>query len=117
MKRFNSWGKVLDALTQPMTSYDLAPEVHLVQRSVHNVLRQLHAEGLVHIVGWVHRAPPGPLTPIWAYGPGTDAPCPRPLTSAQKQARRRARLTVTQREAILLRRRVAKPDIAASWIR
>lgn len=116
MKARNSWSKVIDALVSPMTSYELAPLVYLEQRSVHNILKRLHAERLVHVVGWVHRAPPGPYTPIYSYGPGDDAKCPRPLTSAQKQARHRARLTVSQREAILLRRRVAKPDIAASWI-
>lgn len=115
MKRCQSWPKILEALTRPMTSYELAPQVHLVQRSTHNVLRQLHAESLVHIVGWVHRAPPGPLTPVWAYGPGRDAPCPRPLSGAQKMAKHRARLTSSQREALLIRRRVARPDLAASW--
>jgi hypothetical protein len=117
MKPGNSWPKILDALTTPKAAHQLAPEVCLAQRTVANLLRQLHDEGLVHIAKWVHRAPPGPYTPVYAFGPGTDASCPRPQPKSVRQKMYRARLTRTQRESILQRRRTVKADIAASWIK
>jgi len=117
MKKHNSWGRVLEHLTTPMTNHQLASFVHLHQRTVGRILRDMHKEGLVHVVDWVHLSPPGPFTAVYAYGPGKSAPHPRPLTSVETSRRLRARMTLSERESMLQRRRIARPDIAASWIK
>ena len=53
-------------------------------------LGALIAQGRIHIGGW-RRSSHGPLSPLYACGPGAAAPKPAALTRAQKDSRRRSR--------------------------
>ena len=47
----------------------------------------------IHIGDW-RRSSRGPMSPVYASGPGTAAPKPPSLTSAQKDSRHRSRLKI-----------------------
>ena len=53
-------------------------------------LDALVTQGRIHIGGW-RRSSRGPMSPVYACGPGAEAPRPPSLTSAQKDSRHRAR--------------------------
>ena len=53
-------------------------------------LGALIAQERIHISGW-RRSSHGPLSPVYAGGPGAAAPKPAALTRAQKDSRRRSR--------------------------
>ena len=53
-------------------------------------LDALIAQGRIHVADW-RRSAHGPLSPVYACGPGVAAPKPAALTRAQKDRRRRAR--------------------------
>ena len=53
-------------------------------------LGALIAQGRIHIGSW-RRSSHGPLSPVYAEGPGVAAPKPAALTRAQKDSRRRSR--------------------------
>lgn len=45
-------------------------------------ISELHAAGLVHIVGWTRNGDRGPMTKVVAFGPGKDLPRPKRLSNA-----------------------------------
>ena len=90
--------------------------VFLDKKTVSRILKEMHIEGLVHIVDWIHRSPQGLHIPVYAYGPGKSVPRPKAKTSIEKTRAYRSRLTVSQKESILQKRRSVKPDLAAFWI-
>ena len=53
-------------------------------------LAALVAQRRIHVADW-RRSAHGPLSPVYACGPGEAAPKPAALTRAQKDSRRRAR--------------------------
>ena len=53
-------------------------------------LDALIAQGRIHIGDW-RRSAHGPLSPVYACGPGVAAPKPAALSAAQKDSRHRAR--------------------------
>ena len=56
-------------------------------------LDALLVQGRIHIGDW-RRSSHGPMSPVYACGPGTAAPKPPSLTSAQKDSRHRSRLKI-----------------------
>ncbi|MBS1227707.1 MAG: hypothetical protein H6R17_984 [Proteobacteria bacterium] len=56
-------------------------------------LDALITQGRIHIGGW-RRSSHGPMSPIYASGPGPAAPKPESLTRAQKDSRHRLRLKI-----------------------
>ncbi|MBS1227361.1 MAG: hypothetical protein H6R17_638 [Proteobacteria bacterium] len=56
-------------------------------------LGALITQGRIHIGDW-RRSAHGPMSPVYARGPGTAAPKPPSLTSAQKDCRHRSRLRI-----------------------
>ena len=56
-------------------------------------LDALVTQGRIHIGDW-RRSSHGPMSPVYACGPGTAAPKPQSLTSAQKDSRHRSRLKI-----------------------
>ena len=56
-------------------------------------LDALVTQGRIHIGDW-RRSSHGPMSPVYARGPGTAAPKPQSLTSAQKDSRHRSRLKI-----------------------
>ncbi|MBS1228139.1 MAG: hypothetical protein H6R17_1416 [Proteobacteria bacterium] len=56
-------------------------------------LDALLVQGRIHIGDW-RRSSHGPMSPVYACGPGAAAPKPQSLTSAQKDSRHRSRLKI-----------------------
>lgn len=116
MRSFNSWSRVLESLERPKTYEEVAQNVCLHKKTVYRILKDMHVDGLVHIVDWVHRSPQGPHIPVYAHGPGKSVRRPKAKSSAENQRALRSRLTDIQKESILQKRRIVKPDLAAFWI-
>lgn len=116
MKKHNSWERILDALTEPMTYHRVAGLVHLHPRTVARLLRDMLQERFIHIVGWEHYSAQGPMAAVYMRGNGRSVPRPKAMTGAEIARKRRANMDQNKRQAVLIKRRKAKPDIAASWI-
>jgi hypothetical protein len=116
VRKFNSWHLVLDSLSVPKTANDVAQTVFLDKKTISRILKDMHIEGLVHIVDWIHKKPQGLHVPLYAYGPGKSVPRPKAISSAEKTRAYRSRLTAGQKSSILQKRRIARPDVAAFWI-
>lgn len=56
-----------------------------------DTLKIPHRQGLTHIASW-RRSPSGPMSPVYRWGAGKDAPKPKPLTDAQKCKRYRKKM-------------------------
>lgn len=56
----------------PMDIYGIGPRADMAPLSVRDYARSLHAVGRIHISGWIYTQ--GPQAPIYAAGPGADAP-------------------------------------------
>lgn len=93
-------------LTQPSThQYELTELTGLRLVTVRDLLRAYYREGCLHIVGWLPNARGAPTTPIFALGPGEDAP--KPLKSvAQIKADFRAKRKVESERKLALRSQV-----------
>lgn len=72
---------------KPMSKYDVMEVTGYAQRTAQKALKDLHNEGLIHIVDW-SRAFHHPI-PIYANGAGEDQPRPRPLTKTEVMRRLR----------------------------
>lgn len=80
--------RILAAL--PGTRPEIGQRTGLVKSAVFCRLRDLHAAGQVHIAGWVPAERGGPAAPVYAAGPGLDAPQPAPTGNAWRQRRLRS---------------------------
>lgn len=54
----------------------------LKKQSALDALNELHAAGKVHIVAWTRNGDRGPMTKVFAFGPGQDVPHPPKLSAA-----------------------------------
>ena len=77
------------------------------RRPVQRRLQEMHAEGLVHIAGWVKAGDSYRWRPQYRLGPGEDASCPPPTgrTSTQRVQAFRAKLTADDKDFLDARRR------------
>jgi len=78
----------------PLCAHDLAPKVFLCYAQAWRYLKELHDLGQVHIAKWALRRTESRVYHVACYaaGPGRDAKQPPRLTSAQRQARSRAKI-------------------------
>lgn len=93
VKRAFVW---MESRAEPFASHELAAAIHTVKRNAQHILGQLHEHGIVHIAAWRKFHGEGargryPLR-LWAFGPGVDAPVPKPDEPKVIMARRRKRL-------------------------
>lgn len=75
-------------LLAPMTLTQLAERIGRDRATVRRAVQKAKAAGQVHCCGWRRekRASGEPVA-VFVWGPGDDAPRPKPLTSSQKTAR------------------------------
>lgn len=102
--------------TRPMTSRELASLIGITRRSITDALKDLRADGSVHISGWTKC---GRVTVAqYSTGAGKDADKPAPFAEAErlvrrKEARRKQRETAMEqdilRKIVMRRGRVATP--------
>ena len=59
-------------------------------------LSALIAQGRIHIGGW-QRSTGGPMSPLYAYGPGQAAEKPQPMSAAEKSRMHRQRNRISAR--------------------
>lgn len=78
-------------LHKSLSALELAEAVHVCHPSALDYIRDLHANGQMHITGWRDTAP-GKRAALYRWGPGTDAPKPVPRTKAELQRAYIARL-------------------------
>ena len=71
----------------PMTLPALSLAVHCHQRSIYRYLEALDDE--IHIADWSRIGNNYPV-PVFAYGPGEDAPRPQPKKKLSNKAKRKA---------------------------
>lgn len=116
MRKNNSWDRVLNALTHPMTYHHLSTLVCLHPRTTARILRDMERSGLVHIYRWVHVYAQGPHAALYMQGEGVSAKRPKSLSNSKRTKRYRAQMSEAERESRLARRRKVKPDIASSWL-
>lgn len=70
---------------------DVALAACTVRTHAQKILKRMHAEKLIHIARW-KQGVTGPKVPVYRWGPGRDAPKPKPLDSATKCKRYRGAL-------------------------
>jgi hypothetical protein len=94
---------------RPMNCKDIAAEVHCHVRTASRVLREMHEDGLTHIHSW-HRSQ-GAHLPVYAFGPGEDAPKLPSLTDKERKARVKGKVSVEDRDFENARRRQLRRKI------
>lgn len=90
---------VLECLTEmgPQTTGELAEYLERSKKVIEGCLRDARRLGLFHIHAWRRNnsanegAQSGLPSPVWAAGPGVDAPRPRPKTPKERDAEYRER--------------------------
>lgn len=84
--------RLLEALDKRTgTAREIAERIPCCHEHARAIFRMLHLRGWVHIRTW-RRGRQGPASPVFAIGPGKDAPRPASLTAAQKCKRYREQL-------------------------
>jgi hypothetical protein len=77
----------------PLCVHDLAPNIFLCYGQAWRLIKDMHEQGMVHIAKWpLRRTPRATRVAAYAFGAGKDAPKPKRLTSAQRQARYKSKL-------------------------
>lgn len=59
----------------PGAQFEVIARTRWTQSMVQRLMRQYHAAGELHIIGWSRRAHGGPPVPTFAAGTGVDKPC------------------------------------------
>ncbi len=106
-------------LMREMTTEEIAAAVHINTSYAREYIKHLRSRFDIHIVGyravkrthlWHH--------PIYAWGPGTDAPPPKRQTDAQRARERRRDPEKKLADAMKQRAKRIQPrrDWTASWI-
>lgn len=81
-----------------LSKYDLEAQAPCHHRTAQRVLSALYKNGVTRIVGWqkIYRH----VTPIYKIGKGKDAAKPDPLTTAERNRRRRRNPEVRWEESV-----------------
>ena len=58
---------------QPMRNAEAAKALGVVSSTITSFVREVHAQEKIHIIGWHQSAG---FHPVWADGPGVNAPIP-----------------------------------------
>ncbi|WP_155635576.1 hypothetical protein [Burkholderia territorii] len=88
-----AWGEIEKELKRgPGTVPEIAARIGFTWSTVNKRLCPANAgeSGIVHIIDWRRRSNGGKPVPVYAIGPGTNAPIPAPLTASEKCRRARA---------------------------
>lgn len=75
----------------PLSKYDLSERCGITIRNINAYLKLMHEAGEIHLYAWHVISKYGSPTRFWLYGPGEDAPKPKPKTKAQSAREYRAR--------------------------
>ena len=91
----------------PLTPAQLAGMVYCTLRHARRLLLLLHLRGQVYISGYekADRSTRGPYVRVYAWGIGSDAPPPPPLSADDRKALQASRMTAEQRDFDRARRR------------
>jgi predicted transcriptional regulator len=77
-------GMIAFLMAKPRTKPQLAKLIGVSRDTAGGWLNALHAEGCVHIKGYVLTRSNGYRAAVYAWGPGEDAVKPRPATSSER---------------------------------
>lgn len=106
----------------PMRRATIAKAIGVAIGNTWKVTDTLHARQEIHIQRW-ERPRSGPWSPVFAAGPGLDAPKPGKMSAEEVQRRYRERMRAERPEEYRLRwarqnakRRKPRADVAAAWI-
>lgn len=89
-----AWDSIKTALESSQgTTTQVSHRTRLYIRTVNKFLCAANAGpgGQVHVIDWEKRSNGGKPVPVYALGPGENAPIPAPLTVAEKNKRARSR--------------------------
>jgi hypothetical protein len=101
---------------------EIALAVHISKRWAYPYINHLHGQGLVHIASWRVNYNGGDFSPLFAGGPGEDAPKPegKDILTKAREARARINADPDRRDVYLARKRALarKPrgDPLHAWI-
>lgn len=70
---------------------ELVETTGLHKQTIYGICKALRNIGWIHVEMWAENARGAFTYPVYRLGPGKDAPRPKPLTAAQRQARYRAK--------------------------
>lgn len=83
---------------QEMTSRELAAGMSWCLQHTLYFLRGLHADQMIHIDDWVNDKHGRPITPLWRWGKGEDAPRPGRKPQVYQKRPRRDRMAWVKKE-------------------
>lgn len=87
-----AFATIINALRNGATRAELHRQTGVAHHNIARLLRELRANGLLHIGAWeVRDSTAGKPSEVLQFGPGKDAPRPKTLTAKQKQDRYRMR--------------------------
>lgn len=79
--------RLLRTSQRDMSCEELAAALHRRLGYIRQVCGELHALKRIHIVAWIPPRSRGRHSPIFAIGPGEDAPLPPKLTDSERMLR------------------------------
>jgi len=99
--------RIIDTLTsEALTAHELAATVYCTQRSAQILVSRLRKQGLVYISEW--RKIGTVWVAVYAYGIGSDATKPRPMTSRERIEKWRAKESLDDHAFRMARERAKK---------
>jgi hypothetical protein len=99
--------RIVDLLTrQGLTAHELAATVYCTQRSAQILVAKLRRSGLVYVTEW--RRVGTVWVAVYAYGIGSDAIRPKPLTAKERLDKWRAKESLDDHAFRMARERAKK---------
>jgi hypothetical protein len=99
--------RIIDTLIrEALTAHELAAAVYCTQRSAQILVSRLRKQGLVYISEW--RKIGTVWVAVYAYGIGSDATKPRPMTSRERIEKWRAKESLDDHAFRMARERAKK---------
>lgn len=106
----------------PMRRTAIAQAIGVTISNAWSITAVMHQRGEIHVARW-ERPTSGPWAPVFAAGPGLDAPKPERADKRDVQRRYRERMRAEKPDEYRLRwkrqnakRRKPRADVAAAWI-
>jgi hypothetical protein len=99
--------RIVDLLTrQGLTAHELAATVYCTQRSAQILVAKLRRSGLIYVTEW--RRVGTVWVAVYAYGIGSDATRPKPLTAKERLEKWRAKESLDDHAFRMARERAKK---------
>ena len=99
--------RIVDLLTrQVLTAHELAATVYCTQRSAQILVAKLRRSGLIYVTEW--RRVGTVWVAVYAYGIGSDATRPKPLTARERLVKWRAKESLDDHAFRMARERAKK---------